>query len=31
MNTIENLQNVWDNGLIAPDNLSVEETQEFKK
>ena len=30
MNIIDNLQNVWDNGLIAPDNLSVEETQEFK-
>jgi len=31
MNRIDNLQDVWDNGLIAPDNLSAEETQEFKK
>jgi hypothetical protein len=31
MGKIENLQDVWDNGVISSANLSVEETQEFKR
>jgi hypothetical protein len=28
---IENLQDVWDNGVVASASLSVEQTQEFKR
>jgi hypothetical protein len=31
MEKIENLRDIWDNGVISPASLSVEETQEFKK
>lgn len=31
MDKIENLQDVWDNGVTAPASLSVEETQKFKR